>query len=440
MRARRINRLFHSVFTRLLITTLAAGVAITVTVITGFIIIHVSSQSAFERNLILYTGYLVDDLGNPPDEGRARDIAERSGMVIRFEHPDDSWQTGPLPRFLNFGRAWIRRHDSGVTLGRSKGHHFIRLVHAGGELTFVTPRDAQRGELAVWFLVAMGGAMSTILGLAYLYIRKTLNPLRSLKEGVYRFGAGRLDHRINETGASELRDLAQAFNAMATQLDRLLKSKEQLLLDVSHELRSPITRLNVQLEFIEDTEAKASLRADLAEMEAMVTALLESARLRHATRLNRETVDMAALIRSLIPDFQAIPPGINAGSLAKAHVPVDVQKIRILLRNLLENALKHTPDSGPPVSIALTISADMLAIVVEDSGEGIPAADLPHLFEPFYRPDTSRSRKTGGYGLGLSLCKAIVDAHGGNIEIASTVGAGTRVTVSLPRSADSQKS
>ncbi len=434
MKSRRVKRLFNSVFTRLLVATLAAGLAITFTVIAGFVMIRLHSQGAFERNLMLYAEYLVDDLGDPPNEIRARSIAQRSGMVIRFDHPDQVWQTGPLPRFFNFKRAWTRHHPSGLTLGNSKGHHFIRMAHGGGELTFLAPRDAHRGELAIWFLVAMAAAMITILGAAYLFIRRTLNPLHTLKAGVDTVGAGKLGHRIPESGPGELRDLAQAFNSMAERLNRLLHSKEQLLLDVSHELRSPITRLKVQLEFLENAEVRESLRGDLAEMEAMVAALLESARMRHtAAALNRKSVHMGELIRSLVSEFKDRLPGVALGRLADEPFNLDPEKIRIVLRNLLDNALKHTPEDGPTVSISMECRSDRLEIVVEDRGEGIPAEAQPHLFEPFFRPDTSRSRKTGGYGLGLSLCKAIVDAHGGSIDLVSILGEGTRVTVSLPR-------
>jgi signal transduction histidine kinase len=123
------------------------------------------------------------------------------------------------------------------------------------------------------------------------------------------------------------------------------------------------------------------------------------------------------------------------GSLESEPIKADPEKIRIVLRNLLDNALKHTPEGGDAVSVSMTPLPAHLEIVVDDRGEGIPASELPHLFEPFYRPDTSRSRKTGGYGLGLSLCKAIVDAHGGSIDLSSTLGEGTRVTVSIPRQA-----
>jgi signal transduction histidine kinase len=383
---------------------------------------------------MLYADYLSDDLGDPPDKIRAAAIARRSGMVIRFDHPDTSWQTGPFPRFFNLKRAWVRRQASGLMLGNSKGHHFIRMAHAGGQLTFVAPRDGHRAELAGWFLVGMAMAMATILGAAYLFIRKTLYPLRTLKSGVDDLGAGKLDHRIPEIGSSELRDLSRAFNAMAQRLNRLIKSKEQLLLDVSHELRSPITRLKVQLEFIDDRDARESLRCDLAEMEAMVTALLESARMRHAAAaLNLKAVNIGELIGLLGADFKDRPPGIVFGPLTSEPVQADPGKLRVVLRNLLDNALKHTPEDGQPVEISMNLQPDCLEISIKDRGEGIPDSALPHLFEPFFRPSVSRSRQTGGFGLGLSLCKAIVDAHGGSIDLVSKLGQGTRVTVSIPR-------
>jgi signal transduction histidine kinase len=441
MTLRRVKRLFHSVFTRLLIVTLIVGMAITFTVIVGFIAIRMHSKGALERNLLLYVEYLAGDLGVPPDEERAREITRRTGMTISYAHGDGSWQTGPPPRFFNPNRAWVRQRSPGIWVGSSKGHHFVRIFHGGGELTFIAPRDVRHGEEAGWILAGMAIPLALILGGAYWFIRRTLNPLRTLKAGVDQAGKGKLDHRIPRSGAGEFCDLADAFNAMAERLDRLLRSKEQLLLDVSHELRSPLTRLKVQLEFLKDTEMQESLRSDLAEIEAMVTSILESARMRHAAAaLNLKSVNMGELVRSVAGGFSDIKPGVAVDELAEVPAVVDPEKIRTVLRNLLENALKHTPEDGPAVSIAVAVKPERIEIVVADKGEGIPASELSHLFEPFYRPDLSRSRKTGGYGLGLSLCKAIVDAHGGSIDLASTPGEGTTATVSLPRSADSQQS
>jgi hypothetical protein len=149
MKPRRVKRLFRSVFTRLLMATLAAGLAITFTVIAGFVIIRIHSETAFERNLLLYTEYLANDLGDPPDEDRARAITRRTGLVIRFDHPDHSWQTAARRGFSTLvGHGFTITR--GLQMGSSKGHHFIRLTHGGGELTFIASRDAHHGEQALW--------------------------------------------------------------------------------------------------------------------------------------------------------------------------------------------------------------------------------------------------------------------------------------------------
>ena len=183
MTPRPVKRLFRSVFTRLLLATLAAGLATTFTVIAGYTIIRLHTENAFKRNLLFYTEYLVDDLGDPQDEHRAQEIARRTGMVIRFDHPEHSWQTGPLPRFFNLDRAWIHQHASGVQMGGSKGHHFIRLYHGGGELTFIATRGTHHNEDAIRILAVMAAAMGLILGASYFYIRNILNPLHALKAG-----------------------------------------------------------------------------------------------------------------------------------------------------------------------------------------------------------------------------------------------------------------
>lgn len=165
----------------------------------------------------------------------------------------------------------------------------------------------------------------------------------------------------------------------------------------------------------------------------MVTAILEEARLRSsASALNMETLELTDLIKSVLEEFKDHPPGIVWEGSEAVKIQADRDKIRMVLRNLLENALKHTPGDGYPVAISMAVVENDVEIVVEDHGEGIPESALPHLFEPFYRADFSRSRKTGGYGLGLSLCKAIVDAHNGRIHVTSTPGSGTRVVVTLP--------
>jgi len=434
MKSLRFSRLFTSVFTKLLVIILAAGVAITITVIVGFTFIRFHNITYFGSNLNLYSHYLKRELGDPPDLQHAADIAVRSGMAIRFDHPDGGWQTDGFPARLPLERAWTHQRGTGVWTGHLRGHVFIKIAHAGGSLIFITPRRAIDHENIGIALIAMAAAVVVILAAAYFLLRKIMGPLRPLKAGVEALGAGRLDHRIRKSGHDEFRDLSEAFNQMAARLSDLLDSKEQLLLDVSHELRTPLTRLKVQLEMVTDEEVRQSLGADVAEMEAMVTAILEEARLRNTSAaLALHPTDMVRLVQSVVKAYENRSPKVVCGTLEAATWPVDGEKIRTLLSNLIENGVKNTPPDGPPVAVSMTPGEEAVDLVVQDQGIGIAPEALPHLFDPFYRTDASRSRKTGGFGLGLSICKAIVDAHQGQIRITSEPGRGTRVMVTLPR-------
>jgi len=193
--------------------------------------------------------------------------------------------------------------------------------------------------------------------------------------------------------------------------------------------------MKVALELLPDNNLKSSITEDVAEMEQMVTEILETARLR-STRyhLKRQPVDMAGLIRETAAGFRNQPPGIRTGQLPdRAVTDADPELMKIVLNNIIINAIKYSSGRGTPVEIDLKDTPDHLTVRIRDNGAGIPPEELPHVFEPFYRVDKSRSKRTGGYGLGLSLCKTIVEAHQGKIEIESEPGRGTTVTIVLPR-------
>jgi signal transduction histidine kinase len=247
-------------------------------------------------------------------------------------------------------------------------------------------------------------------------------------------GAGNLEHRVPLARSGEFRDLAASFNTMAERVGETMHAKERLLLDVSHELRSPITRMKVALEFMQDGQVKESIREDLKEMEEMVSDILETyRRFKEPGALNLKLVDLAGLIHDAASGFDPHPPGIDASHVAGAlKIKVDPEKIKTVLQNVMVNGLKYSEEDADPIAVTLEKRDDWAVVEVQDHGIGIPEDAIPYLFEPFYRVDTSRSRKTGGYGLGLSLSKAIMEAHGGRIEIESREGEGTTVTLFLP--------
>jgi signal transduction histidine kinase len=200
--------------------------------------------------------------------------------------------------------------------------------------------------------------------------------------------------------------------------------------------------MNVSLEFLTASKkTKESFRQDVREIEHLVTSILEAARLRApGATLHRAEVDLVEIIIGTVRFYEHQRPGVKIMDLAgDLRCQADKDLIVIVIRNLITNALKYSEGSTRPVEISAYAEPSRVALRITDFGEGISAVDLPHIFEPFYRVDKSRARSTGGYGLGLSLCKAIIDAHDGEIKVESAFGKGTAVTAFLPTTTPENK-
>lgn len=227
----------------------------------------------------------------------------------------------------------------------------------------------------------------------------------------------------------DLGDLTHTINDMAGDIEQMLDAKRQMLLAISHELRSPITRAKISVALLEASTTRARLEDDLVEMEDLVTELLESERLNSRHRiLNPEPLAIATLIDSVVQQSFAGRVSVEVA----ADLPpfnLDEMRVRLLLRNLLGNAVRYA--GATPPKLRAWLAGDLVSIEVEDSGAGIEAAHIDSLTEPFYRVDPSRTRATGGFGLGLYLCRLICEAHGGKLSIKSTIGVGTCVRATL---------
>jgi signal transduction histidine kinase len=269
---------------------------------------------------------------------------------------------------------------------------------------------------------------------AFLSIRWIMQPVRWLGEGVREVGRGNLKHRVPLKRSDELRELAEAFNDMTDRIRAMMHAKEQLLLDVSHELRSPLTRVKVALEFLPEGKARDSIANDICEMEKMINAILETARRHHLHGdLKLRPTDLVSLLGEILPDYQNQPPGVRLEAFPQTLlVNADPEQVKTVFRNILANGIKFSVADSDPVRISLKSQPRQTVIEIVDNGIGIPAEELAFIFEPFYRVDKSRSKTTGGYGLGLSLCKTIMEAHNGKIEIASKPGEGTTVSLYFP--------
>jgi signal transduction histidine kinase len=261
---------------------------------------------------------------------------------------------------------------------------------------------------------------------------------------VRRMGAGDLKQRVPEDGSAETVELARSFNAMAANLDASQRLRQQLVADVAHELRTPLANIRGYLEAIEDGVVEAdeatlrTLRDEAAHLNRLIDDLQELAQAEAGNlRLDRGPIPPALLVARATDAVRA--RAADGGIRLTVEVPDDLppvladpQRITQVLHNLLTNALTHTPVGGAVAVNARTEPAGVVAISVTDTGAGIAPEDLPHIFERFYRADSSRSRATGGSGLGLTIARRIVEAHGGQIAATSEPGHGSRFTFTLP--------
>lgn len=434
MRKRHFKKVIHSVFFRLLMAIVVVAIALTIISLTIFLILRNSMREPLGNNLIRYARYMADDMGVPPDRQKALAIADDTQMAIRYKGPAQSWVVpakSVIPDIPKRFHLWYNQDK--ILAGSSRKGHFIRLAHGQGELFFWLDRNryiSQSSERC--FLLFHILSLIVLFG-AYLYIRRVMQPIRWLNAAMEQFSAGNLAYRMPLKRHDEFQNLAESMNSMASQIQALIQSKEELLIDVSHELRSPMTRIKVGLEMLADTDIKLSLQEDLNEMETMVTEMLEGYRLqRVADHLAIETISSRSLIETAAAEFSEFSPSIEIISAEDLELKADPKKARVVLRNVLENAVKYSDETSIPIEIRGAKKDRIFKITIIDYGIGIPQDFQKRVFEPFFRVDPSRSRQTGGFGLGLSMCKAIMEAHKGSIEIAGHKRAGTKVTICFP--------
>jgi signal transduction histidine kinase len=316
-----------------------------------------------------------------------------------------------------------------IYYGHARHQELVLIERHGLQYLFVVEDGFRRGaEQRHWLLF---GALGAILLLLYLGIRRLMRPIAALSEEVRKIGEGDLEQSLDAVNGGELGMLAEGVNRMSRQIKAMLENKSGLLLAISHELRSPLTRMRVNLELLDDSDVRRQLVEDTREMENLLGAILESEKLSsgHAP-LTRRRVDLAQLVKAVVDAH----PGCERirCELTPVQLEVDELRIKLLIKNLLDNALQYARDSYQTVQISLRATSASAILEVVDQGIGISADELPRLGEAFYRPDSARQRNTGGYGLGLYLCRLICAAHAGALRIESEPGQGTRVIVSLP--------
>ena len=280
--------------------------------------------------------------------------------------------------------------------------------------------------MSVFLLSALGiAAVAVFMG------RRIAKPMRGLASAAGRLGRGEAVEDLPEAGPVETRETVRAFNLMRARLDRYVRDRTAMLAAVSHDLRTPITSLRLNAEFIGDAEIQAKILAALDEMQCMTEDAL--AFIREDTRREEtRTVDLHALVDSVAADLADLGHEIVVADTDRVLVACQPAALRRAMRNLLENAAVY----GGRATARIEPDAAEIRVVIEDDGSGIPEADLERVFEPFVRLEASRNRDTGGSGLGLAIARSIIRGHGGDIALENRVNGGLRATIALPAAKD----
>jgi signal transduction histidine kinase len=298
----------------------------------------------------------------------------------------------------------------------------------GQWLSFATALPESGSAFSRQFLLSMGIMALVILAVSVWAVRRVTAPLGALSAAAERLGNDLNASPMPETGTVETRQASHAFNTMQAQLRGLIENRTRILAAISHDLRTPLTLLRLRAENVENHQERDKMLATIAEMDSMVGTTLQFARDETATELRRPT-DITALTQSIADD------------MADAGLPVQMQPaepvvydcrpdaLKRAIRNLLDNAVKY----GKAATVAMQTTPKAIEIIIDDEGPGIPEQYLSRVFDPFYRLEASRSRETGGVGLGLAIAQSIVQAHRGELVLSNRPVGGLRAQISLPR-------
>ena len=366
-----------------------------------------------------------------PTAARIDNIAEQYGLELRYEGPHLAYASIPdLPRFDEIYP--LRRTRGGMLLARTADGRLVKIHRRNGaRLMIMWPQQEDRDSL--WNtaddLLALLAAALLLLWLgSYFYQRRLLKPLVQLRQDMDAVGRGEW-RQTPVAGNDEIGELTAGFNRMQTQLRTAAQTRERFLADASHELRSPLTRLRLAAEMVNDNALQRRLIKDIKELDALTTDIMEKTRLENfRPTLKKKTVAAAQVLVSLREKY----PDVHFAAPATAAINADTDALTRALRNLLDNAVKFCRSE---VRAVCEDADGGVCFRVCNDGSSVAAADLPHLFEPFYRTDTSRTRETGGFGLGLSIVKAAVEAHDGRVLAENRAGGGLQVEIWLPAEA-----
>lgn len=295
-----------------------------------------------------------------------------------------------------------------------------------GILHTIAPKKRLFSSTAIVFVLWMIGTSLILFSIAMIFMRNQVRPIRRLAIAAENFGKGRDVSRFKPEGAMEVRQAATAFLSMRDRIVRQIRQRTDMLAGVSHDLRTPLTRMRLELEMLSDNEAADNLKSDITEMEHMLEGYLAFAR-GEGTEQPKST-NLTGLIESVVSKARRKDANIDFHSETDMVLPLRPNSFRRAITNLIENAQLF----GSHVSVRVGRREDVVEIIVDDDGPGIAEEHREDVFKPFFRVEGSRNQGTGGIGLGMTITRDVIRGHGGEVELSDSPSGGLRVKIRLP--------
>ena len=376
---------------------------------------------------------LLEEIDTPGERTALFDMAaQRINLTITFDPGETMQPRDPI------GGHWILQKEMNWALRNQLNVPFsvvpvvldrwaeIQLQLPDGVMTVLVPRQRLFSITSILFVIWMVGSGVVLFAVALLFMRNQIRPIRRLAAAADSFGKGHDAPDFKPEGASEVRQAARAFLVMRDRIQRQIAQRTDMLAGVSHDLRTPLTRMKLQLAMLGDGPDIDELKADVTDMEMMIADYLAFAR--GEGEEQTVTLDLANLLEDVVASARREGAVINLDVPESRLVQMRPKAFKRCIANLLSNARR----CADRVWVATHGRDDVIEITVDDDGPGIPDNRLEYVFKPFYRLDPSRNQETGGSGLGLTIARDIARAHGGDIRLSRAPHGGLRCTVSLP--------
>jgi two-component system osmolarity sensor histidine kinase EnvZ len=379
---------------------------------------------------------VIQELGRDPSpqaQARVFDMAYNHFQLRITFTPDVSLPntkqdyTGILDRKLAIDMRERVRRPFMIDTTVFKERVIIDVQLPGGVLSVIAPGSRLFSSTTYIFFLWMLGTSLILIAIAIVFLRNQIRPIRRLATAVDRFGKGQtLEQEFQVSGATEVRQAGAAFNRMRERISRQIRQRTDMLSGVSHDLRTPLTRMRLQLAMLEDEAAVEELNADLQEMENMIDGYLTFAR-GEGDEASVDT-DVGTLVETAVTGWQRNGTQIDCHVEGKLPLAVKADALRRCLNNLISNAHRH----GEHIWVGAGRRDEAIEITVDDDGPGIPDDQREDVFRPFRRLEESRNPETGGTGLGLAIARDIARIHGGDILLQDSPHGGLRARIRLP--------